>query len=194
MELFVFGTFWFWALFILANLILFAFTEFKSGGLATMLVVFVLCLLQWYGDIHVFTFIFENPLICVLLGVGYFATGTAWSVVKWWFYVKQQKRLYDEVRHRFCIDKNLDENNPIPDDFKDAFKSYCVYNSRIEICPQVSNHKSDVFLWIGYWPWSMLWTILNDPITRLIKNIYHMISGFLQKISNSIFAGTERDF
>jgi len=53
--------------------------------------------------------------------------------------------------------------------------------------PLVRNHKGRVIAWMSYWPWSLFWTILNDPIRRLMRRIYYRIKGILQGISDRVF-------
>jgi len=53
--------------------------------------------------------------------------------------------------------------------------------------PLVRNHKGRVISWMSYWPWSLFWTILNDPIRRLMRRIYYRIKGILQGISDRAF-------
>jgi hypothetical protein len=38
--------------------------------------------------------------------------------------------------------------------------------------------------WMSFWPMSLLWTLLNDPIRKLFTEIYTRISGTLQKIAD----------
>jgi len=53
--------------------------------------------------------------------------------------------------------------------------------------PLVRNHKGRIIAWMSYWPWSLFWTILNDPIRRLFRRIYYKIKSFLQGISEKVF-------
>jgi hypothetical protein len=47
---------------------------------------------------------------------------------------------------------------------------------------------------MSYWPWSLLWTILDDPVRKAFLGIYHYIQEFLQEISDRVFQGIEVDF
>jgi hypothetical protein len=47
---------------------------------------------------------------------------------------------------------------------------------------------------MAYWPWSLLWTVLNDPVRKSCRVIYHYIHDYLQEISNNAFRGVEHDF
>lgn len=50
--------------------------------------------------------------------------------------------------------------------------------------PLPENFKARIIAWIAYWPPSLFWTILNDPLRRLGKQIYRSISNTLKKISD----------
>jgi hypothetical protein len=44
-----------------------------------------------------------------------------------------------------------------------------------------------------YWPWSALWTLINDPVRRFFCWIYEQISGVLQEISDRAFQNIENE-
>ena len=67
--------------------------------------------------------------------------------------------------------------------------NYEIYN--FEYKPRPNKHKARILTWMTYWPFSFIWTMLNDPIKRLMKAIYYKIAGFLTRISDRIFAGAE---
>jgi hypothetical protein len=46
---------------------------------------------------------------------------------------------------------------------------------------------------MSYWPWSLSWTILKDPVRKAFSTIYHHIAVYLQEISDRAFKGIEAD-
>jgi len=100
-ELFLLGSFGFWALIVIATLILLYCAENDRGGLATLTVIGSLCLLNWCGQIPVFSYIWTNPWMIVPGIAAYFVLGTLWGVGKWFFYIKDQRERYDEAKIRF---------------------------------------------------------------------------------------------
>lgn len=60
-----------------------------------------------------------------------------------------------------------------------------------EIEEFVEKNKGRIISWMTYWPWSMLWTLLNDPIRRIMKHIYYAIRGLLIKIAANVFGVSE---
>jgi hypothetical protein len=59
--------------------------------------------------------------------------------------------------------------------------------------PQVREHKSDIMLWMTYWPFSCVWTLINDPIRKIFRTIYANIAKSLQSISDRMFKGAIAD-
>ncbi len=53
--------------------------------------------------------------------------------------------------------------------------------------PMVRFNKTKILTWMIYWPWSAIWTVINDPIKRIFKFIYNVVQDYLQSISNRIF-------
>jgi hypothetical protein len=99
-----------------------------------------------------------NPGILVLVAMAYLALGTGWAVIKWWSYVRKQLRNWKP--------RNYGTGATEP--------------QRI----LVKEHKSRIMTWMSFWPMSLLWTLLNDPIRKLFTEIYTRISGTLQKIAD----------
>jgi hypothetical protein len=59
--------------------------------------------------------------------------------------------------------------------------------------PSVSRCKSQIITWMTYWPWSALWTLINDPVRRFFCWAYEQLSGTLQAISNRAFQDIENE-
>jgi hypothetical protein len=53
--------------------------------------------------------------------------------------------------------------------------------------PKLYKHR---FLsWIGYWPWSLVWTLINDPLKRIVRRIYYELQGVYQRITDRVWKG-----
>ena len=76
----------------------------------------------------------------------------------------------------------------------DAWKGHSGSFARRHAIPQARKHKYDIMRWLGYWPFSMIWTLVSDFVKRVARAIYNMIHGILQSISNKIFADVKQDF
>jgi len=54
--------------------------------------------------------------------------------------------------------------------------------------PVAASNKGRIVAWICYWPWSLVATIVNDPIRRLVEWIFRFLKETYQKMSDKIFA------
>ena len=50
--------------------------------------------------------------------------------------------------------------------------------------PEPSAYKGRIIAWLVYWPPSMFWTLLNDPLRRLGNWLYHNVLHILKDISD----------
>jgi len=62
------------------------------------------------------------------------------------------------------------------------------------VIPSANRNKGRIIFWMSYWPASALWTLINDPFTRLFKFIYNRIGSVFELISNSMFKDLRQDF
>lgn len=60
--------------------------------------------------------------------------------------------------------------------------------------PLVRENKTRIVAWMSYWPASMAWTLIDDPVRRTFLAIYDHIGGSLQRISDRRFAGIEESY
>jgi len=194
-ELFVIGSLGFWVLLLIEAVLLVALIEWGKGLFATLSLLASLLLLHILGDTNVLGFANHNPLLLVFGFIGYFATGTLWSIARWWLFVRYLRQRYDETRADFCHQHDIDGS--IPDSLQAAWQEQLQgpTNRRrmIEIPPRVRQHRGRIMMWMAYWPWSVVWTILHDPVRKAFKIILHHIHDYLQEISNKAFQGIEDD-
>jgi len=184
-----------WGILALETILLLYWIDREYSGLATGSILVTGAVLQWVCKIDLIAYATLNPVLIGYVLAGYFALGTIWCIVKWWFFVKAERRKYDEFKADFLQGHEI-EGTSIPDNLKKDFRRALErrWEDRIEIRPQVGQHKARIYLWMGYWPWSMLWTLINDPVRRIFTEIYAQIRATLQRISDHIWAGTEDDF
>lgn len=194
-ALFAVGAIGFWAMVAIETIILIALIDNEKPFWATFMMVGTLVFLHWIGSFSVVTLAVEHPWYVVEAVVSWFALGTGWSIAKWWLYVRGCREQYDENKRNF-LDANNVQGNEIPDNLLTKWsKSSLSGEGGIKgVIPRVRDHKSKVMLWMCYWPWSMAWTLINDPVKRLFRQIYLQIQGLLQSISDRAFKDVESDF
>ncbi len=57
--------------------------------------------------------------------------------------------------------------------------------------PIASANKGRIMIWMTYWPTSMLWTIVNDPVKRIFKEIFRRVRAVYDAISDHMYKGTD---
>jgi hypothetical protein len=196
MGWFAVGTLSFWALLAIEMVLLLVWIELEHAGWATFSALAAIAVLQLCG-VDILRPMAANPGLTACLVGGYFLVGTLWSVCKWYLYVREQRRLYDEFKAEWFRANGVTYSAPgfegtaCPAELSEAFKR--AVRSR-HAKPQVGDHKARIYLWIAYWPWSALWTVINDPVRKLLREIYNLIHKFLQRISDKAWADVEDDF
>jgi hypothetical protein len=111
---------------------------------------------EWYNGI--FSYVVENPGTVILYVLGYIILGAIWSIVRWFIYLKG-------------LALNVDENGNCKH-YKSDFDVF--YN------------KGRIMNWMFYWPISVIWTVIDEPIKKSFKWIYSKLEGSYKKISDNI--------
>ena len=171
--IFVFGTFWFWLLLSVALVLVIISTETDWGGRgATLTMVATLLLLYWFGDRDIFRNIFSylkaNPGISSLIALGYFTIGVLWSIQKWYNRVQDYK------------EKVISEIQAGHNGY-DAFRTI-----------NVMSNKGRIISWMCYWPFSLLWTALNDPIRKLFEYLFSKTKRIFESMSDKAMKEIEQ--
>jgi hypothetical protein len=209
--LFAFGGFWFWSLLGLASLLLIVCLEKDSGFVTTVVFAVTLAVMLLLGNAGWLTWVFQNPLYFGLGVLGYLAVGVGWGVGKWWIYVRDCALRYRRARREWlerpCSPQapedgldvsewlNARRTEVLTGRVKKAWQRYvrdhCQWKKITK--PLASRYKGQIITWMTYWPWSALWTLINDPVRRFFRWAYEQLSGTLQAISNRAFQDIENE-
>jgi hypothetical protein len=72
---------------------------------------------------------------------------------------------------------------------KKLFHSYLHYNAIPKIeRPLAKDNKGRIIFWMSYWPFSGIWTLINDPITRMYRFIWYRLGEAFENMSKAMFA------
>jgi hypothetical protein len=196
-EVFLVGSLWFWLLLAAETILLLVLLEWDQGALATLTFLATLLLLQFLGDVNIYGYVIEHPWTVALGAAGYFVLGTFWAIAKWWFYVREQRAWYDELRSAFLRMHRLEPQGAMPEGLQQQWRHCLVLAKKggrpLDVRPLAARHKPGILRWMSYWPWSFSWTILKDPVRKAFLTIYHNIAQHLQEISDRAFKGVEAD-
>lgn len=103
-ALFAFGTLWFWLLVVGVSIIMFICTEVENGPFATFTVIAAIIAIHVWGGKTLLTGVTQHPWRSLEYAGIYLVLGTFWGVNKWWFFVKRERRKYDEALNLFQVD------------------------------------------------------------------------------------------
>jgi hypothetical protein len=177
----------------------------EDGAKATITLILGALFLQFIARFDLLEYIREQPFTLLAYAGLYVAVGAGWSVLKWRFYVKSQRRIYDQLRKAFCAEHDITAD--FTDDQKRRWVDYLESHYRVgrgpfrhysssstsKVIPDVTENKAAILRWMTYWPFSMLFTLLNDPVRRLFEWVYESLGKTLQAMANRAFRGTEND-
>ena len=184
-ALFAFGTLWFWMLVSFECILLFVFIDSENGIGATVSIFTFAALLHFFGDIDVVNFFVEHPIRAGVAIVSYFLIGTVCATLKWWLYVRNKIEESIGVRDRWL--ERHGYSWPLETDKqKSEWVTYKENESRFSP-PKISDHKSDFTRWIAFWWIVMLWSVFDDLVKGICKEIYRRVSTMLQTMADNMW-------
>lgn len=185
------GTFWFWV--PLFGFMIWAFIGIAQdhGPGTTLPILLAVLFLAVATNINPLAYVWNYPIESLLWAGAYIAVGLTWCFVKWSFYLLNRR---DEAR---AIKKKWMQKGNNSEEFNEwmiqnlnsynsNLREFGVYND-LSYPPNASQHKDDIIFWMSYWPFSFIWTFLNDPLRRMWIWLQEKFSGSMQRISNAIF-------
>lgn len=57
--------------------------------------------------------------------------------------------------------------------------------------PLAVHNKNKIVAWMSLWPFSMVGTLINDPVRRMFTFLFNQLRATYQRISDHVFRGTE---
>jgi hypothetical protein len=160
----------FWVIFSIGLILMFYFINSKDEGDGVgATITFILSAILLYATSghrdSFISFITNNWLRNFEIVMIYLIIGLVWSFVKWYFYLLNKKEKLEDL---ITMNSNYELNQ------------YDI--------PKAGENKDKIILWMSYWPWSAIWTIINDPVRKIFNWIYTKFSSIYQKMSDKIFA------
>ncbi len=183
-EFFALGAFGFWLAIAAFSLAIIFFLEADGNGTGIgaffMFPLFV-SYLVFIAKVNIFAL---TPTALLMYFLGYLGLGVIWGFIKWISYSFQMKDEFLEFKKNYVEYVRADKT------VITAERKFSLINYSCEqdtAAPPASRHKSKIICWMTYWPWSAVWTIINDPVKRFFVFVYNRIGGLFDKISNAIF-------
>lgn len=173
-------------------------TEVEHFGVATLTLIGSLVGVQLFHNtlgFNLLSWVEGHAVESVVLTAGYVLVGVIWSFVKWFSYLMSYRDKFREQKEAFLKSRNL--VGQVPEDQMEDFRKYLRENFRWdsghrEILglerPRASKNKSRIVAWMSLWPFSLVGTVLNDPVRRLFNFLFNWFKALYQKMADSIFA------
>lgn len=146
-----------------------------GGGLATLFVLGFITLYYFFGsqnDVHnALSYIISNPHVIITWFLGYLGFGVVWGFIKWYFFLHKQatKEL-----------KKVNTND--------------ISIHSLPYTPTANENKWRIISWMTYWPFSALWTVLDQPVKYAFNYIFTKIENVFNRISNQMFKEVNKQF
>lgn len=155
---------WFWLIILAEFFLLTWFVEEEWAAASVVSLVAFLVLLWWLADIPIWIWVRDNPGQLAMYCLYYILVGLGWSVGKYYF-VLSKLRKYIKEKKAYWLE-NMDDYQDI-----NTFKQYLEKSRSNYGDKQTDFEKSTkkLVFWAAFWPTSMFWTILNDPIRKLFS-------------------------
>lgn len=158
--------------------------------------------LDYFYQAGIYSSIIHNPGLFAGLVAGYVLVGVLWSFPKWWFYVHSIKDAYVKSLAAYKKTNRIPENQKLDSQqihefyYSRSFEADGFFEPRRkywgEIMPlQASKNKNKILVWMMYWPLSVLWTLINDPVRKAFMFVFEHVKGVYQLITAKAFDGIQ---
>lgn len=164
---------------VVFSVLLFALIHNDEPFWATVSLLVAWLFLDYFG-VPVWSTIKSQPFSILWALVAYVGAGAAWSVLKWWSFVRAEKGKYDALpdSEKAKVLNRIDKG--------ESFEIYYL-GDYIRVRPKPGNHAHRIYAWITFWPWSLAWTIISEPVAKACKAVYEALVGVYERISNSFW-------
>ena len=199
--LFIVGSMWFWLSAAVLFFVILALSENDHNIMAGAALVGFLAVINFFNPLLI-SFTFAS---IILWSVIYFIIGGGWSFIKWFSFLREKADRFEKLKLEWIAE--FKEQNPdnilkltVETNIREVLGKKAAFNFREiltkrnyllypdnKILPDSSNNKEKIVTWILYWPTSVFWTILNDPMVRLANWIYNKFGNVYAAIANSVF-------
>ena len=141
--------------------------------------------------INLFEFVTENPGNILILFGTYLAAGVAWSFVKWVSFLYNFKEYRETLLDGFRKNKGDDGYRRIikkePEtEFEYLSKRNYKNSEDLTKPPSYRDYKAKIVAWVVFWIPSLIGTVLDDFVRKLVTWIVNRFSAFYQLLSNKI--------
>lgn len=139
--------------------------------------------LGFFGDfniINIINIIKESPILFIISVFVYIFVGILWSFIKLALYAKNLNSEYLEEKEKYL--------KLHPSHTEEMWLNSSSYRFELN---NISNCRDKIIKWSSFWVWSVIWTIINDPVLKIFKWIYitcfKLYESIYNKMTNAIY-------
>lgn len=165
--------------------------EVEHWGWATATLIATGLAVQFLHVADIWGFITHHTVDALLYVLVYLATGVVWSFIKWFSFLMQFREKFREHRDSWYSAHKLNLTDELtPEQRKDldeSFRYQSFNGNALLVKPKATRNKRRITAWMAYWPFSVVGTVINDPIRRLFKFLFNSFKALYQKIADHVF-------
>ena len=165
--------------------------EVEHWGWATATLIATTLAAQFLHVADIFGFVTHHAVESLLYALGFLAVGVVWSFVKWFSFLIQFREKFREHRDEWYSAKGLAVGTELTaeqqKEFDDSFRYQSFNGNALNTKPKATKNKRRIVAWMAYWPFSMVGTIINDPVRRLFKFLFNTFKALYQNIADHVF-------
>lgn len=165
--------------------------EVEHWGWATLTLIATGVAVQLTGVANILDFVHHHTVDAILYTLVYLALGVVWSFIKWFSFLMGFRDKFRETRDEWYSTNKVALSDPLtPAQQSDLDKTFAYksYNGNALLYkPKAAKNKRRITAWMAYWPFSVVGTVINDPIRRLFKFLFNSFKALYQKIADHVF-------
>jgi len=153
-------------------------TETERFGWATLAVAGTVAVAQWMHWADIWGFVRAHALVSALYVGGYVVAGVLWSFVKWFSFLMRFRDVLKEVR--------------VPG--SEYYNAIVYRGFSLSRKPAAAEAKGKITAWMIFWPFSLVGTVLNDPVKRIFTFLFGRFKHLYQEMSDRVFKDVDFDW
>ena len=187
----------FWSVVIVVLAVFIALTEGEHWGWASTLFVGVFASLWTLGVFNIWKYAVQHPASLAYWFCSYIGIGLVWGAIKWYFYCRKQRRLYEEAKADFLEANDATEMTALLRvawteklNHQTGYERYHLISIKP---PEANKNKEKIMNWMYLWPFSILGTFLSDFVREVWEWLYERMGKIYDNIAKMVWKGVEED-
>jgi len=179
------STFWFWGGIFLIGILISEMIDAENGGGATAVAIATAVIVVLFSDFQPTQEWTQYLWPLVWGALGYFVAGGIWGCAKWWLWLRMVSRKLDEIETEVRSSRKGWSEIDVADEVTNYWRRAGLPT---QFPVLVGQHRAKIMGWMMFWPCSMVWTVINDPVRRGFEEVYSAFGRTFQNMSDRAFS------